>query len=404
MPRAVVGAPTTAKSYRVGTHRVRTPEETWGRIATQLRHFGITRMADLTRLDVLGIPVYQAVRPASRNLSVAQGKGSDPLAARVSAAMEAIELWHAEDLAHRVTRRDSLSRVSRDGGLDLALLPWRYDPAPLADWTPEWIELEALGAPPAGRARRAWVPRALLELDLSQPERFDLQPLRRSSNGLASGNCLEEAQLHGVCELVERDAVAQGRLGRRQRHPLDPGTANPVLSELLARIASADFEVAFYDLTGPPGIPVIQATLAGADLPEIWNGSGCHPSPQVAALRALTEAAQCRLTYIAGVRDDLLRPDDPGADPAAVDGWDLRQALREQRRREGEPVRRLEEIEDLATDSVADDLAAVLDRLARHGIHIWGSDLAKPAENAPWGDAVSVYRVVSTDLHEAFFG
>ena len=55
-------------------------------------------MADVTALDVLGVPVYQAVRPASRNLAVSQGKGATAAAARVSAVMEGFELWHAEDL------------------------------------------------------------------------------------------------------------------------------------------------------------------------------------------------------------------------------------------------------------------------------------------------------------------
>jgi ribosomal protein S12 methylthiotransferase accessory factor len=35
------------------------------------------------------------------------------------------------------------------------------------------------------------------------------------------------------------------------------------------------------------------------------SGSGCHPRRQIALLRALTEAAQGRLTMISGSRDDL---------------------------------------------------------------------------------------------------
>ena len=36
---------------------------------------------------------------------------------------------------------------------------------------------------------------------------------------------------------------------------------------------------------------------------------GCHPSREGGLLRALTEAAQSRLTYIAGARDDCTRDD-----------------------------------------------------------------------------------------------
>ena len=37
------------------------------------------------------------------------------------------------------------------------------------------------------------------------------------------------------------------------------------------------------------------------------RGSGCHPLRAIALLRALTEAAQSRVTMIAGARDDIRR-------------------------------------------------------------------------------------------------
>src|SRR5690242_2091930 len=94
------GRPPAEKRFVDGTHRVCTPEETWRRIQPALAAAGVTRVADVTGLDHLGIPVFQAIRPASRNLSVSQGKGLSAAAARVSAAMEALELWHAERLDH----------------------------------------------------------------------------------------------------------------------------------------------------------------------------------------------------------------------------------------------------------------------------------------------------------------
>ncbi len=62
-----------------------------------LRRFGITRVGDVTGLDIVGIPVWFAVRPNSRGLSVSQGKGLVPAQARLSAVMEAIEGAVAED-------------------------------------------------------------------------------------------------------------------------------------------------------------------------------------------------------------------------------------------------------------------------------------------------------------------
>ena len=84
------------KVFFAGTHRVRHPQETLDLITPMFPDFGVTRLADVTGLDILGIPVVMAVRPLAATLSVSQGKGADLLPAKVSGAMEAIELWHAE--------------------------------------------------------------------------------------------------------------------------------------------------------------------------------------------------------------------------------------------------------------------------------------------------------------------
>src|SRR5215510_3301976 len=97
----VLDAPTV---LRDGTHRAATLEATWRRFAPAARRAGITRIADLTGLDTLGIPVFAAIRPLGRSLSTQQGKGTTPLAARVSALMESLETWTAEHLALPVVR------------------------------------------------------------------------------------------------------------------------------------------------------------------------------------------------------------------------------------------------------------------------------------------------------------
>lgn len=85
-----------AKAFVRGTHRSVDPETTWARLRDHLPAIGVTRVADVTGLDRLGLHVYLAVQPLSRSLSIAQGKGTDPVAARVSAVMEAAETWSAE--------------------------------------------------------------------------------------------------------------------------------------------------------------------------------------------------------------------------------------------------------------------------------------------------------------------
>src|SRR5690242_3809749 len=62
----------TVPAYRFGTRRAVSPTETLRRIRPLLRPAGITRLADVTGLDWIGIPVYQAIRPNSRTLSASQ--------------------------------------------------------------------------------------------------------------------------------------------------------------------------------------------------------------------------------------------------------------------------------------------------------------------------------------------
>ena len=81
----------TAKAYMAGTHRAVSPEATLRAALPLAMSLGVTRCADLTGLDTLGIPVYCAIRPRGLTLQVANGKGCSDIAAKVSALMEAIE-------------------------------------------------------------------------------------------------------------------------------------------------------------------------------------------------------------------------------------------------------------------------------------------------------------------------
>ena len=58
------------KSYWLGTHRVVDPETTLARVMPLAPRMGVTRVAVLTGLDNIGIPVAAAVRPNSRSIAV----------------------------------------------------------------------------------------------------------------------------------------------------------------------------------------------------------------------------------------------------------------------------------------------------------------------------------------------
>ncbi len=89
----------TPKRWREGTHRTRAPQQTLDAFRPLLARLGITRLANVTGLDRIGLPVCVAVRPNSRALATSQGKGETLPAAMASAMMESIETWHAERVA-----------------------------------------------------------------------------------------------------------------------------------------------------------------------------------------------------------------------------------------------------------------------------------------------------------------
>jgi YcaO-like protein with predicted kinase domain len=88
----------SAKRYLDGTHRLTDPATTLARVMPLAGRMGITRVAVLTGLDVIGIPVVAAYRPNSRSIAVHQGKGTTLAAAKASAVMEAVESYHAENI------------------------------------------------------------------------------------------------------------------------------------------------------------------------------------------------------------------------------------------------------------------------------------------------------------------
>src|SRR3989442_3209074 len=73
-----------------GTIRHCTPQETLAPVRPPFPMFGITRLAHVTGLDRIGIPVWLCIRPNARCLSGSQGKRLDDDLARVSAVPEVV--------------------------------------------------------------------------------------------------------------------------------------------------------------------------------------------------------------------------------------------------------------------------------------------------------------------------
>lgn len=300
-----------AKLFRRGTHRCLDPRETLERIKPHLPAMGITRLANITGLDRIGLPVVLACRPNSRSLSVSQGKGATLDAAKASAVMESIELYHAERI-RKPLRLASYEEIRQtDRVVDVAELPHikggLYDKHRRLLWIEGYDLLQH---------ENVWVPYEMVSTDftLPFPEGYGCFP--PNSNGLASGNNLLEAISHGICEVVERDALTLWTLRsaeERAATELDLSTVHDnVCRELLEKCSGAKISVRAWDVTSDVGLPCFRCGISESDQDPLHfgysgRGFGCHPSRSVALSRAITEAAQGRLTYIAGSRDDVSR-------------------------------------------------------------------------------------------------
>lgn len=290
-----------------GTLRSRDAASTLAWIQPHFKRFGITRVANVTGLDRIGIPVWLCVRPNGRSLSVSQGKGVSAELAQVSAVMEAIESHCSEHVAppdvtasFRTVRRRHEAIAPRD------LQPgvrWKaYDDSrPIA-----WIRGIDLASGVA-----VLVPHARIDLDWSRVHPEGGMFLT-TSTGLAAGNERDEALCHAVFEVVERDAEwhwARLRPKAQQATELDlDSVVAPMLRGLIDRFGAAGVGVRTWDMTSTIGLPVYYCSISEQDpfgAIRTFGGSGCHLSKEIALARALTEAAQSRLTFISGSRDDL---------------------------------------------------------------------------------------------------
>lgn len=373
------------KVYWAGTHRTLSPSETVRQVRPFLRVMGITRVADVTGLDDIGIPVVMVTRPNSRALSVSQGKGPDLAAAEASGIMEAVEGFHAERVTDGLRLATARELSPAEPVLDLEAVPRAAGSTGLERTTTLlWIEGHDLG----GGGRR-WVPYNLVHLDYTGASTLGGETGAVSSNGLASGNTIDEAVTHALCELIERDARLLWRLQPERRHETRlalESVSDPVCRSLVASYREAGVLVGAWDITSDIGVPSFLARIV--DAPEARNdrmlppasGSGCHPDPAVALARALTEAAQSRLSYIAGSRDDLYRSNyDQLLDP------ETREAFRaEIGDPPGEAGRRMDEVAGVQHAAVEADVDWLVECLGERGLEeVVVVDLTRPEFGIP---------------------
>jgi oxazoline/thiazoline synthase len=256
---------------------------------------------------------------------ICAGKGQSSAQARASALCEALErysgVYQGDEACVRAAARDfpageailfndlqqfserqfaereRINGATRDRRRQV---PELCAPDSVIDWTPAWSLVSG---------RRHYVPLTYCYAE-APPEsgsRFGIH----NPNGAAAGNCLEEAVLQGLLELVERDACAIWWYNRIAAPPvaLDAGdeAGAAYMAQLRHEYAALGWQLWALDLTHDLGIPVRAALARHPGQDRFAVGFGCHLDPHLALQRALTELNQLF---------------DPGHAGAALAPWD----------------------------------------------------------------------------------
>lgn len=348
--------------------RKRSIQETLKYAKIYANQYGITRVTNTTRLDNIGVPVYASIRPgaAQGSLCVSAGKGLTEEEAKVGAYMEALELTFTEP--HR--RKVPLFSTSITNILDEASRP-----NAILDFCPKVgveIDLETpingVNAIDLISGKTYVVPAELAFIPyLEKPIYFG-----SNSNGLASGNTLEEATLHGILEVIERD-ISSFQMVEKKVAIVSPKSYPAPLKiiaekvkkaghELVIRYGFNQFEMPYFIAYLVSGTLESQALFAG--------GYGCHFSKDIAIMRAATEAMQSRLSIIHGGRDDLVRQHNLLKDLTHKELYLLHQGYLNLARNESQIID-FQDIKEFnwSFNSIESYVNAIKDLLQKHGFN-----------------------------------
>lgn len=118
--------------------------------------------------------------------------------------------------------------------------------------------------------------------------------VQECSNGCASGGCLEEAVLHGLLELVERDAFLISWYARPDLTEIDPRTsARPATRHMVERLSMYGYDVRLFDSRIEFPVPVVTAVAHRRDggPGTALFCAGASPDPEEAIASGLYEVA-----------------------------------------------------------------------------------------------------------------
>ncbi len=377
--------------YFKGTHRVIAPSETIEINQDKLKTAGITRIADITDLDRIGLPIYTAIRPTAEEgaVSIYGGKGISKDHAKASAMMEGFERYSAERKDYDKTVTATLSEIEELGEYinpKSLNLPKEFEKKDIGDLNLEWSKSKDIIT-----GKEYYIPTNAIFHPYTHKNEIN-SLFKSNTNGLASGNILEEAILHGMFEVIERDAWSIFELTHKNYAQIDlDSIESEIINDVIDKFESEGIKIKLMDFTADIKIPTIAASADDTvtkDAGLLTLGMGTHLDPEVAILRALTEVAQSRATQINGAREDTVR-----ADFSREAGYERMKRINKYYFKQEEEQIKLTDIENKSTSSITKDIEIVKNELISNDIEkILYVDLTRPELD------VSVVRVVIPEM------
>ncbi len=283
------------KGYTLDQDKIWSPAETVRRFKEKLQAVDLDILESTVRIDNgrLDIPVYFSIcgRDAERVIGTKKqmGKGGTPQQSEASAVMELAERFSffsfmnepknfILDTYHNLEQEaltfEAIALSVHDESDDLDVVKKIFSDIPLR-WT--WAHHLA-------HQKQVLVP-------------FDWFYAINEFNGPSAGNCVEEALLQGICEVVERHVSSIISRNKIQTPAISiTSVTDPLARDMIANFQRAGVQLFISDFSLDLGIPTVGVLAYDpVTFPEkseiVWT-AGTTPDPQKSLSRALTETAQ----------------------------------------------------------------------------------------------------------------
>ncbi|MCJ7596999.1 MAG: YcaO-like family protein, partial [Desulfobacterales bacterium] len=283
------------KGYTLDQDKTLTPQATVERFRARLKEIDLDILERTLRIDNgrLDIPIYFSIcgKDAEEIIGTKKqmGKGGTPHQSEASAVMELAERFSffsfskdpgnflVEEYRHLKDRAlpfEMIAQSVHDDSDDLDLAKEVFSRLPL-QWTRGYN---------LTNKEEVLVP-------------FNWFYAINEFNGPCAGNCVEEALIQGICEIVERHVSSVISRDKVKTPALAPESiADPVALELIQKYHRAGVELFITDFSLDMGIPSVGVLAYDpSTFPKrseiVWT-AGTTPNPHKALIRALTEVAQ----------------------------------------------------------------------------------------------------------------